>query len=178
MIFTKTNPLFCTALINILQSYERASWQMINDQKSSISFSGKTPVDIRVRVKEQLGIDKEGGVGKYLGLPEHFDRRKNNLFASIVDRMKQKAANWSTQFLSTAGKATMIKSILSPTPNFAISSFLLPVSLCKQIQSVLTRFWWNSKDAEKKICWKSWDSLTHPKSLGGFFLMFKPLTRL
>ena len=140
---------------------------MINAQKSSISFSSKTPVEIRSRVKEKLGIDKEGGVRKYLGLPEHFGRRKKDLFASIVDSMRQKTTSWSTQFLSTAGKATMIQLVLFAKPNFAMSSFLLPVSLCKQIQSILTRFWWDDKDGEKKICWKSWDTLTHPKSLGG-----------
>ena len=140
---------------------------MINAQKSSISFSSKTPAEIRSKVKEKLGIDKEGGVGKYLGLPEHFGRRKKDLFASIVDSMRQKAASWSTQFLSTAGKATMIQSVLSAKPNFAMSSFLLPVSLCKQIQTILTRFWWDDKDGEKKICWKAWESLTHIKSLGG-----------
>ncbi|XP_018509880.1 uncharacterized mitochondrial protein AtMg01250-like [Brassica rapa] len=36
MIFTKTNPLFCTTLIDILQSYERASWQMINHPSPSL----------------------------------------------------------------------------------------------------------------------------------------------
>lgn len=167
MIFTKTDPTSCTSLVEILQSYEKASGQMINAQKSSISFSSKTPTEIRSRVKQQLGINKEGGVGKYLGLPELFGRKKRDLFASIVDRMRQKVASWSTQFLSLDRKATMIQSVLSAIPNFASSSFLLPVNLCKQIQSVLTRFWWDPKDGDKKSCWKPWDSLTQPKSLGG-----------
>lgn len=89
MIFTKTDARSCSTLVNILRDYGLASGQMINAQKSSISFSSKTPADIRARVKAQLGIDKEGGVGKYLGLPEHFGRKKKDLFSSIVDRMKQ-----------------------------------------------------------------------------------------
>ena len=39
-------------------------------------------------------------------------------------------------------------------------------SLCKRIQSVLTRFWWDSKDEVRKICWIYWDTLTQPKNLG------------
>ena len=48
-----------------------------------------------------------------------------------------------------------------------MSCFLRPVSLCKKIQSVLTRFWWDGSDSRKKICWISWENLTKPKSLGG-----------
>ncbi|XP_013613645.1 PREDICTED: uncharacterized protein LOC106319796 [Brassica oleracea var. oleracea] len=103
MFFTKTDSSACSCLMSILHSYEAASGQKINALKSFISCSRKTPAEIRLRVKSQLGIDKEGGVGKYLGLPEHFGRKKKDLFASIVDIMKQRSLNWSTQFLSTAG---------------------------------------------------------------------------
>lgn len=61
----------------------------------------------------------------------------------------------------------MLQSVLSPIPNYAMSCFLLPISLCKLIQSVLTRFWWDPKEGERKICWVSWDTLTLPKSMGG-----------
>lgn len=81
--------------------------------------------------------------------------------------MKQKAVSWSTQFLSMAGKATMLQSVLSATPSFAMSCFELPISLCKRIQSVLVRFWWDTKEGDRKICWVSWDKLTQPKSMGG-----------
>lgn len=89
MLFTTTDTRSCSSLVEILHDYERASGQMINAQKSSISFSSKTPPEIRNRVKSQLGIEKEGGVGKYLGLPENFGRKKKDLFSSIVDIMKQ-----------------------------------------------------------------------------------------
>lgn len=74
MIFTKASAENCTFLTSILRDYERASGQLINTAKSSISFSSKTPQATRDRVKLILGIEKEGGVGKYLGLPELFTR--------------------------------------------------------------------------------------------------------
>lgn len=158
MFFTRTDPQSCTTLMNILHSYESASGQMINAAKSSISFSSKTSLDVRLRVKQHLRIDKEGGVGKYLGLPELFGRKKKDIFTSIVDKMQQRSQSWSTRFLSMAGKATMLQAVLSPIPNHAMSCFELPVSLCKRIQSVLTRFWWDSKEGEKKVCWVSWQN--------------------
>lgn len=77
MFFCKTSTKCVEALSNILQKYEVASGQMINVDKSSITFSGKIPVEIRNQVKSDLGIAKEGGQGKYLGLPKNFGRRKN-----------------------------------------------------------------------------------------------------
>lgn len=61
----------------------------------------------------------------------------------------------------------MLQSVLSVIPSFAMSCFQLPVGLCNKIQSVLTRFWWDNSNGDRKICWLAWDKLTKPKSLGG-----------
>jgi len=74
MLFYKTSDKACQELMRILKRYEEASGQMINGDKSSIFFSRKTSVSKRDRVKELLLISKEGGVGKYLGLPKLFGR--------------------------------------------------------------------------------------------------------
>lgn len=145
-------------------------WQKINTDKSSITFSSKTPEETKVLVKEALGIAKEGGQGKYLGLPEHFGRRKKDLFTAIVDRIRQRASSLSTRHLSKAGKLTMLKAVLTAIPTFSMSCFELPVSLCKRIQSVLTHFWWDTADGTKKMCWVAWDRLTKPKAGGGLGL--------
>lgn len=76
MFFVKTSQQSVDALKEILVKYESASGQMISTPKSSITFSKKTPPEVRSCVKPSLGITREGGVGKYLGLPEHFERKK------------------------------------------------------------------------------------------------------
>lgn len=167
MFFLKSDEQSCSTLADILHQYKIASGQTINTNKSAITFSAKTTQETRSRVKQFLGIANEGGVGKYLGLPEHFGRRKRDLFTSIVDRIWQQAASWSNRFLSSAWKMTMLKAVLSASPNHAMSCFELPVNLCKRIQSVLTRFWWDANDSQKKMCWTSWSTMTKPKKLGG-----------
>ena len=96
MFFVKTSQQSVDALKDILIKYETASGQTISPLKSSITFSKKTPMEVKIRVQASLGITKEGGVGKYLGLPEHFGRRKKDLFTSIVDSIRQRAASWSS----------------------------------------------------------------------------------
>jgi len=61
--------------MSILGKYEEASRKKINQDKSSITFSSKTQNEIKERAKRDLSIQKEGGQGKYLGLPELFGRK-------------------------------------------------------------------------------------------------------
>lgn len=68
------------ALKYILNFYEEASRQSINKEKSAITFSHRAPSALKSSIKDILQIHKEGGVGKYLGLPEQFGRRKRDLF--------------------------------------------------------------------------------------------------
>ena len=179
MFFCKFKPACVTALMKILSIYEAVSGQRINPQKYAITFSARTPELTRARVKETMEIYTEGGIGKYLGLLEQFGRKKRNIFASILDRIRQKSHSWRTKFLSGAGKQVMLKSVLSAMPCHAMSCFKLPLSLCKQIQSLLTRFWWDANPEKRKMCWVAWDTLVLPKYAGGLvFETLKPLTML
>ncbi|KAG7600499.1 Reverse transcriptase zinc-binding domain [Arabidopsis suecica] len=167
MFFCKSDSKGCAALLSILQRYEAASGQKINTQKSAITFSAKTNNGTKERVKKDLNIQKEGGQGKYLGLPELFGRKKKDLFSQIVDRIKQKALSWSSRFLSQAGKLIMLKSVLAAMPSYTMSCFKIPTNLCKRIQSALTRFWWDANSEKKKMCWVSWKKLTKSTQNGG-----------
>ena len=110
MFFYKSNPASVTALSTILNQYKTLSGQRINLLKSTITFSAKTPSEVKTRVRHTLFIEAEGGMGKYLGLPELFGRRKRDIFASIVDRIRQKTFSWTSRFLSGARKQVLFKS--------------------------------------------------------------------
>lgn len=91
----------------------------------------------------------------------------DRIFSLIVDRIRQKSINWSSKFLSTTGRMVFLKSILASIPTYTMSCFKLLASLCKRIQSTLTRFWWDSKMNKRTICWVSWNKLTRSRKLGG-----------
>lgn len=76
MMFSNSSQESCLALIQILHNYEKVSGQKVNISKSSITFSVKTPQEKKDSAKSILGIEKEGGACKYLGLPELFGRKK------------------------------------------------------------------------------------------------------
>lgn len=123
MFFCKANTQNSQSLLKILRKYETAPGQMINCKQSTITFSAKTPQKIRQRVKNDLSIPREGAVGKYLSLREHFGCRKKDLFSLIVDRIRQRSISWSSRFLSSARKMVLLKSVLSAMPTYTMSCF-------------------------------------------------------
>lgn len=170
MFFCQASAKSCQSLMRILSEYGKASGQQIDREKSSITFSSKTPEAMKEDAKAIMMINREGRTGKYLGLPEHFGRKKRDLFTQIVDQIRQRATNRSSRHLSKVGKLTMLMSVLTAIPCYTMSCFLLPVSLCKRIQSALTRFWWDDSDTQRKMCWVAWDTLTKSKPVGGLGL--------
>ena len=51
----------CNAVCQILKLYEKVSGQLINFNKSAITFGRKVGEEIKVKIKEMTGITNEGG---------------------------------------------------------------------------------------------------------------------
>lgn len=134
-----------TNMRQFLTRYETASGQLINAEKSSITFSSKAPATLKQAVNDDLRIQKKRRNHEIFRTTRAFQTRKRDLFAGIVNTIKQKASGWSNRFLSITGKLVMLKSVLSPIPSFAMSCFKLPFSLIKRIQSAVTRFMWDDR---------------------------------
>jgi len=73
-----------------------------------------------------------------------------------VERLERK-------FLSTVGREVLIKSVVQAIPTYVISCFLLPIGLCEHIESMISKFWWGSKQGGRKIHWIKWETLCKGK---------------
>lgn len=62
--------------------------QKINNAKSSITFSKKTPLDINESSKRIFGISKEGEWAS-TWIYRVFQKKKKDLFTSLVDKIRQ-----------------------------------------------------------------------------------------
>lgn len=69
----------------------------------------------------------------------------------MKDQLKQRIDNWSIRFLSQGGKKVIIKAILQAIPTYVISSFLLPKSLCDEMEGIIAKFWWQKGRGKKGI---------------------------
>ena len=84
---------------NCLMQYEKTSGQVINFEKTAITFSPSVPENIKAEV-------------------------------------------WNKRFLSRAGKEVLLKSIIQAIPSYVMSVFLLPTTMCEEIERMMNAFWW------------------------------------
>ena len=72
--------------MNVVKRYGKASGKCINFDKSSLLF-GNINANDRHQIKDTLGIQNEGGMGTYLGIPEDISGSKCKLFAFLKDKL-------------------------------------------------------------------------------------------
>jgi ribonuclease HI len=167
LLFCKTTPLHWQRLTELLGAYEMASGQRLNQAKTSIYFSRNTPQDTQQEILRLAGIPSTQRYDKYLGLPALVGKSRTQAFKSIKDRVWRRIGDWKLNFLSQAGKEVLLKAVIQAIPTFSMSIFLLPKGLCKDINSLMQRFWWGHKENNSNIRWMSWSRMGESKENGG-----------
>jgi len=157
----------CQNLANILNQYCYASGQAINLNKSGIFFSQNCPLTLKRNLANQLRVPIIDKTGKYLGIPSDWGQSKKHMFAWILARVNSKLEGWKEKLLTKAGKEVLIKTVVQALPQYAMSIFKIPISICKAIEKRIACFWWKQTVDRKGIHWKSWESLRTRKDTGG-----------
>jgi len=87
LFFGKAEPRECEEVMKVVRKYGKASGQCINFDKSSLLFGKRINAATRQEVKDTLGIHNDGGMRKYLGIPEDISGSKCKLFAFLKDNL-------------------------------------------------------------------------------------------
>lgn len=152
---------------DIIASYEAASGQRINLQKSELFASGNVSNEWRENMGTQLGARTVGHYSKYLGLPTLIGRSKSQVFQSIMDRIMSKLKGWKERAPSKDGREVLIKSVIQAIPTYVMSCFVFPKAMCEAIEKAIARFFWGASEEERKIHWASWGKISRSKKHGG-----------
>ena len=134
LLFCKANSEECEKLKEILKKYEAASAQKVNSDKSSIYFSPNTTLELKETIFNILGPMQDSRQNKYLGLPSIIGKSKKQVFVEIKEKVGLKLASWKGKLLSLGGKEILIKAVAQAIPTYTMSCFLLPKSLCDELE--------------------------------------------
>ncbi|XP_058783087.1 uncharacterized protein LOC131657739 [Vicia villosa] len=134
LIFSRANENEADIILKILEKYQRASGQMVNGDKSEVSFSSNLSTELKESIRNKLGFRAVGSHTKYLGLPFVFGRSKKEVFSMVVDRVWKKVKGWKESFLSKAGKEVLIKAVAQAIPTYVMSCYRIPDCVCNDIE--------------------------------------------
>ncbi|XP_031101846.1 uncharacterized protein LOC116005747 [Ipomoea triloba] len=175
LFFADDSLLFFRADTNEAQEVKRcldlycaSSGQLVNYDKSSITFSVNTVPVMCTQVAGIFGVQQTADFGRYLGFPSFIGRNKKAIFRYVEQRMRDRINSWHKRFLSKSGKEVLLKSVAQSMPIFTMSVFLLPYGICESIERMMNRYWWSKGTSNSRgMHWASWTRLAAPKSIGG-----------
>uniref|UniRef100_A0A2N9F0P5 Reverse transcriptase domain-containing protein n=1 Tax=Fagus sylvatica TaxID=28930 RepID=A0A2N9F0P5_FAGSY len=98
---------------------------------------------------------------------QQLNRSKKAAFNGIKDRVWQKINGWKEKLLSKAGREILIKAVAQSIPTYSMSCFKLPDSLCNELNSMASNFWWGHKATGHNVHWMKWEKLCVSKEAGG-----------
>uniref|UniRef100_A0A803NHT6 Reverse transcriptase domain-containing protein n=1 Tax=Cannabis sativa TaxID=3483 RepID=A0A803NHT6_CANSA len=145
LLFADDSLLFCEAtkssalaIRRALSIYHNASGQLLNYQKSVMSFSPNTPIPAQQFFQQTLNMPISECHEQYLGLHSYPGRDKKALFSHIKERVWKLMNAWNEKLFSVGGK-----------------------------ESMMANFWWGTSKDGSKIHWKRWNLLCKSKFEGG-----------
>lgn len=136
LLFAHANEREAETILKILHSYQAASGQIVNFDKSDMSYIRNMPIQVKEMIYNKIGIKSLNHHAKYLGLPVVFGRSKNEVFSLVQDKVWKKV----------------------------MSCYKVPDGTCKEIESLMAKFWWGSTNSQRKIHWISWGKMGTAKS--------------
>ena len=109
-------------------------------------------------------------IGTYLGTPIFTSRRTTFSYQYLVDKIRVKIEGWQSKYLSMAGRATLIKSVVSIIPIYAMQTTLIPQKISLQLDKMSCSFLWGDTKHHRSCHTVSWETVTMPEEAGGLGL--------
>ncbi|XP_057439477.1 uncharacterized protein LOC130731262 [Lotus japonicus] len=96
---------------HVLTVYQQASGQLVNLDKSEISYSRNVSEDRKHVIQDRLQVKVVEIQSKCLGLPTYVGRSKTQVFNFVQERVWKKLKGWKEKSLSMEGREVLIKSV-------------------------------------------------------------------
>jgi len=166
LFFCKETTQNVMVLKSILRCFELASGLKVNFHKSRLAGIGVQPTTIH-RYSTLLNCGTMKVPFTYLGILVGGNQRRKEFWQGLMSKIRKRLSRWKGRHISFAGRATLIKSVLSVMPLFFISLFKMPSIVRKEIVKIQRDFLWGWGHEGRKIAWVKWETICKPKEEGG-----------
>lgn len=150
LLFVRATEEEVEHVLDVLSTYEAASGQKLNMEKSEMSYSRNLEPEKINTLQMKLDFKAVEGHEKYLGLPTFIGSSKKRIFQTIQDRVWKKLKGWKGQCLSQAGREVLIKAVAQAIPSYAMQCFKIPKSITDGIAQMCRNFFWGQKKRRAK----------------------------
>lgn len=165
--FVKQNCNHLQVLMNFLNSYSKASGQLINADESSFLVHHSSQQCRRDIIASVTNFREGNFPFTYLGAPISYRKIKSSQFDFLIHKISKKTAGWKGRLLSSGGKLTLIKSVLSSIPIHTLAVLKPSEGVLKSIEKSFAIFFWGETGGKSKKSWISWSKISKPISEGG-----------
>lgn len=167
ILFTSGRQKTLRLIMKTLKIYEETSGQLVNTDKSHFMVHPNAFNSTKERIKRLTAFRQKEGPLTYLSCPLFVGRPRIIYFSDLINKVLCKITCWQIKLLSYGGRAVLVKHVLQSLPIHLLSAVIPPVTVLKQVQSIMANFFWGWRDERKKYHWASWNKLSFSYDEGG-----------
>lgn len=166
LIFTDGSLSSVQAILGVLHEFQLHSGLSVSLQKTSMFSSGLSPEEV-TRISSSTGLSTGVLPVRYLGVPLSSKKLTVHHCGPLIHHIKGKISSWSARSLSYAGRLLLLNTVVAGITNFWTSTFIIPKSCMRQINSLCSSFLWHGTVEGSHSARVSWDAVTLSKDEGG-----------
>ena len=145
--FARLTPKSATSLCASLVTMKLRWVKKLTIISLRFSLAQTPPPPLRMRSSTSLVRCKTLGIRSTLVYPLWLGNKKHK---SLLKKKKanKKLVGWKENLLSIGGKEVLIKIMAQAVPMYTMSCFLLPKTLCNDLERMMRNFLWGQRNQE------------------------------
>ena len=152
LMFADDLLLFCQAtksqvqmVMHSLNIFCKASGMKVNLEKSKAFCSKNVTARRRDIFTSVSSIRFALDLGRYLGVNLNHSRTSRASFHSVIEKVRERLANWKGRLLNKAGRLCLINSVAASIPVYHMQVSFFPNWVCDKLSSMMRQFLWKGQ---------------------------------
>ncbi|GJV99434.1 RNA-directed DNA polymerase, eukaryota [Tanacetum coccineum] len=153
-------------IVHVLKCFFLASGLKINLHKSKLMGIGVNS-QIVSNGANTIGCSTFSTPFNYFGVKVGDIMSRGNSWAEVISKLSSRLFRWKLKTLSSEGRLTLIKSVLTAIPLYHMSIFKAPICVLNKMEAIRRNFFNGVEGLDRIITWIAWKHVLASKEKGG-----------